>query len=81
MCLGTINKSDGSVGTYLRAWEIEGASHTGGLGLQPLPGWRIFNLNKISSWNITPDKFESPRPGYNFNGDETFTTVFLNAKF
>jgi hypothetical protein len=26
----------------LRAWDIEGASHTNTTGEQPLPGWRLF---------------------------------------
>jgi predicted DNA-binding transcriptional regulator YafY len=31
----------------LRAWDEEGASHTAYKGEQPLPGWRLFRVDKI----------------------------------
>jgi len=81
VCLGELNKSNGTSVTLLRAWDIEGASHTAALGQQPLPGWRLFNLNKIVSWKPTGENFTEPRPNYNFNGDKTLTRVIINAKF
>jgi predicted DNA-binding transcriptional regulator YafY len=65
----------------LRAWDEEGSSHTATTGEQPLPGWRLFRADKILSYRITPEKFTSARPGYNFDGDKSMTRVILNAKF
>jgi len=77
VCLG-VSKADNEV---LRAWDLEGASHTAYKGEQPIPGWRIFKLNKINSFKPTGEKFNTPRPGYNPNGDKTFKSVIINAKF
>lgn len=77
VCLG-VSKLGNEV---LRAWDLEGASHTSYKGEQPLPGWRIFKLNKINSFSPTGEKFNTPRPGYNPNGDKTFKSVIINAKF
>lgn len=65
----------------VRAWDIEGASHRGLLGTRPIPGWRLFRLDKILSFRPTGDNFENPRPQYNPNGDKTMKTVIINAKF
>jgi predicted DNA-binding transcriptional regulator YafY len=81
VCLGDIVKSDGTKQTYLRAWDIQGASHTDYTGEQPLPGWRLFKIDKITSWNPTGENFTSARPDYNFTGDKTMTKVIINAKF
>ena len=77
VCLGR-SKADNEV---LRAWDLEGASHTAYKGEQPIPGWRIFRLDKITSFKPTGEKFNTPRPGYNPNGDKTFSSVVINAKF
>lgn len=65
----------------LRAWDIDGASHTATTGEQPLPGWRLFRLDKIFTYKPTGDKFDSARPNYNPNGDKSMTRVILNAQF
>jgi hypothetical protein len=65
----------------LRAWDKEGSSHTGFLGSQPLPGWRIFRLDKISTIKPTGEIYNEPRPDYNFNGDKTMASVIVNANF
>ena len=65
----------------LRAWDEEGSSHTATIGDQPLPGWRLFRADKILSYRITPEKFTTARPGYNFDGDKSMNRVILNAKF
>ena len=55
VCFG-YSKADNPV---LRAWDEEGASHTGYKGEQPLPGWRLFRVDKILSFKqtfCTPDK-------------------------
>ena len=65
----------------LRAWDMEGASHRGFLGTKPLPGWRLFRLDKILSFTPTGEDFNTPRPNYNPNGDKTMRRVVLNARF
>jgi predicted DNA-binding transcriptional regulator YafY len=81
VCLGELQKKNGTTITLLRAWDIEGSSHTATTGEQPLPGWRLFNLNKISSWKVTGENFDQPRSNYNFNGDKSLSRVIINAKF
>lgn len=65
----------------LRAWDLQGASHRYYLGTRPLPGWRLFRLDKIMSFMPTGRKFNQPRPNYNFTGDKTMANVIINAKF
>ena len=77
VCLG-VSKAGNKV---LRAWDSEGASHTGYKGEQPLPGWRLFRLDKILSNKPTGEVYNQPRPGYNFNGDKSMISVIINAKF
>jgi len=77
VCLG-VSKAGNKV---LRAWDSEGASHTGYKGEQPLPGWRLFRLDKILSNKPTGEVYNQPRPGYNFNGDKSMVSVIINAKF
>ena len=77
VCLGT-SKAGNKV---LRAWDSEGASHTGYEGEQPLPGWRLFRLDKILSNKPTGEVYNEPKPGYNFNGDKSMVSVIINAKF
>lgn len=77
VCLGT-SKAGNKI---LRAWDEEGSSHTAYKGEQPLPGWRIFRLDKILSLKPTGEVYNTPRPGYNFNGDKSMVSVIINAKF
>ena len=77
VCLG-FSKSGNRV---LRGWDMEGASHTAKLGDQPLPGWRLFRLDKIVTFKPDGDYFTSSRPGYNFNGDKSMSRVIINAQF
>ena len=65
----------------LRAWDEEGASHTGYKGEQPLPGWRLFRADKILSFKPSGEKFTTAKPGYNLNGDKSMTRVIINARF
>jgi predicted DNA-binding transcriptional regulator YafY len=77
VCFG-YSKSDNPV---LRAWDNEGASHTGYKGEQPLPGWRLFRADKILSFKPSGEKFNEPKPGYNPNGDKSMNRVIINAVF
>jgi len=77
VCLGT-SKANNKV---LRAWDMEGSSHTAYKGEQPLPGWRLFRVDKILSFKPTGEFFDSPQPNYNFNGDKSMTNVIINTVF
>jgi len=65
----------------LRAWDYEGSSYTAYKGKQPLPGWRLFRLDKITMFRPLDINFFDPRPNYNFNGDRSMTRVLINAEF
>jgi predicted DNA-binding transcriptional regulator YafY len=77
VCLG-VSKAGNKV---LRAWDKEGASHTSYKGEQPLPGWRLFRLDKILSNKPTGEVYNEIKPGYNLNGDKSMVSVIINAKF
>ena len=77
VCLG-VSKAGNKV---LRAWDNEGSSHTAYKGEQPLPGWRLFRLDKILSNKPTGEVYNEIRPGYNLNGDKSMVSVMINAKF
>lgn len=77
VCLGETKAGN----MALRAWDYEGASHTAYIGKQPLPGWRLFRLDKIISLTLAGYVFNEPRPGYNFSGDKSLTKIYINAKF
>jgi predicted DNA-binding transcriptional regulator YafY len=77
VCLG-VSKAGNKV---LRAWDSEGASHTGYKGEQPLPGWRLFRIDKILSLKPTGENFTEPQPNYNPNGDKSMVSVIINSKF
>jgi predicted DNA-binding transcriptional regulator YafY len=65
----------------LRAWDYEGASHTAYLGEKPLPGWRLFRVDRITYYQPSAEVFNEPRPNYNPNGDKSMSKVIINAKF
>lgn len=65
----------------MRGWDREGASHTAYKGEKPLPGWRLFRLDKILSLKPTGEVYNQPQPGYNFNGDKSMTSIITIAKF
>ena len=65
----------------MRGWDREGSSHTAYKGDQPLPGWRLFRLDKILSFKPTGEIYNEPKPGYNFNGDKSMVSVITIAKF
>ena len=77
VCLG-VSKGGNKV---VRAWDSEGASHTGYKGEQPLPGWRLFRLDKILTLKPTGEIFTQMRPNFNPNGDKSMVSVIINSKF
>lgn len=77
VCFG-ISKSGNFV---LRAWEREGSSHSNKVRGNPIPGWRLFRLDKILTYALQGDNFTEVRPKYNPNGDRSMARVILNAVF
>ena len=77
VCLG-VSKAGNKV---VRAWDSEGASHTGYKGEQPLPGWRLFRLDKILSLKPSGENFTEMRPNFNPNGDKSMISVIIISKF
>ena len=65
----------------VRAWDSEGASHRGYLGTRPMPGWRLFKLDKIMSYKPSGKNFDTPIPNFNPNGDKDMTSIIIIAKF
>ena len=65
----------------IRAWDLDGASHTASIGEKPLPGWRMFRADKIFTYQPTTDNFTEMRPNYNPNGDKSMERVIINAQF
>lgn len=77
VCLG-VSKAGNKV---LRAWDYEGASHTATLGTQPLPGWRLFRLDKITSYKPNGKVFNEMRPNFNPKGDKSMISIIALANF
>ena len=77
VCLG-VSKAGNKV---LRAWDYEGASHTATLGTQPLPGWRLFRLDKITSYKPNGQVFTEMKPKFNPNGDKSMVSIITLANF
>lgn len=77
VCVG-VSKAGNRV---VRAWEREGASHTATIGTQPLPGWRLFRLDKTFTFLPTSEVFNEMRPGFNPNGDKSMVSVEIVANF
>lgn len=77
VCLGT-SKAGNKV---MRAWDEEGSSHTAYKGEQPLPGWRLFRLDKLLSLKPSGENFIEMKPNFNPNGDKSMTSIIIIAKF
>lgn len=77
VCLGYSKKGN----LVLRAWEVEGKSHSRDFKGNPIPGWRLFRLDKIFTYKPTMHNFVDMRPNYNPNGDKSMSRVILNATF
>jgi len=77
VCLGVSKRGN----KVVRAWDIEGSSHTAYLGEKPLPGWRLFRLDKIMTLKPTGENFTEMRPDFNPNGDKSMESVILIVKY
>ena len=65
-----------------RGYQLNGSSETHEKGEKPLPGWRLFILDKVvqGSWKDSGRVFNEP-PNFNPNGDKTMSKVLLVARF
>lgn len=65
-----------------RGYQVNGSSETYEKGEKPLPGWRLFILDKVVSntWRDSGKVFNEP-PNFNPDGDKTMAKVLLVAKF
>jgi predicted DNA-binding transcriptional regulator YafY len=77
VCFG-YSKADNPV---IRAWDNSGASHTAYKGEQPLPGWRLFRVDKILSFKPTGETFDQSKPGFNPDGDKGMVRIIQIVKF
>jgi hypothetical protein len=77
VCLGVSKRGN----KVVRAWDIEGSSHTAYLGEKPLPGWRMFRLDKIMTLRPTGENFTEMRPDFNPDGDKSMESVILIVKY
>jgi predicted DNA-binding transcriptional regulator YafY len=77
VCLG-VSKAGNKV---VRAWDEEGASHTAYKGEKPLPGWRLFRLDKILSLKPTGENFTEMKQNFNTSVDKRMTSVIIISKF
>ena len=74
-----VDKRSGN--TNLAAWDREGASHKVAVGDGVLPGWRLFRLDKMLSFNPTGENFNQVRPNFNPTGDKRASKIIYLAKF
>lgn len=77
VCLGVSKRGN----KVVRAWDIEGSSHTAYLGEKPLPGWRLFRLDKIMTLRPTGENFTEMRPDFNPDGDKSMESVIIVANY
>jgi len=77
VCLGVSKRGN----KVVRAWDIEGSSHTAYLGEKPLPGWRLFRLDKIMTLRPTGENFAEMRPDFNPDGDKSMESVIIVANY
>ena len=65
----------------LRAWEVEGRSYSRDKKGNPIPGWRLFRVDKIFTYKPLMDTFTEVRPGFNPTGDKKMSRVIKILKF
>ncbi|KAF0235084.1 MAG: hypothetical protein FD177_243 [Desulfovibrionaceae bacterium] len=54
----------------LRAYQVSGHSDSGNPS-----GWKLMGMDTMSNLEATGQLFDSPRPGYNPNGDKHMPTI------
>lgn len=78
VCVG-VHKDTGNL--VLCAWETEGRSYSRDKKGNPVPGWRLFRVDKIFTYNILMDKFSEMRPYFNPYGDKRMSRIIKIAEF
>jgi acyl-CoA synthetase (AMP-forming)/AMP-acid ligase II len=78
LCVG-VHKDTGNL--VLCAWETEGSSFSREKKGNPIPGWRLFRVDKIFTYNILMDRFTEMRPNFNPTGDRRMSRVIKIAQF
>lgn len=64
-CYGKTTKGNEAI----RAFQVDGYSSTGQMG------WKLYDLSKASSIEISEDTFINPRPGY-VKGDKGMVVIY-----
>lgn len=66
----------------IRLWVRKGVTKT------EIPGWKTFRLDRVTTWNNTFEKFDTPisdrdntAPKYNSKGDKLMKRIFKQAQF
>jgi predicted DNA-binding transcriptional regulator YafY len=78
VCLG-IHKNTGNM--VLCAWEREGRSYSRDKKNNPIPGWRLFRIDKIFTYKPTMDTFYEVRPNFNPTGDKRMSRIIKIVNF
>jgi predicted DNA-binding transcriptional regulator YafY len=78
VCLGYHKDTNTLV---LSAWDLEGKSYSRDKKGNPIPGWRLFRVDKIFTYKPTMDKFNEVRPYFNPIGDKRMSRVIKLVNF
>ena len=65
----------------LRAWLRGGVSYTTSKGINPRPGWRLYRIDRITTYDPTGKSYFKKRKGYNPNGDKDMEEIIINTKY
>jgi predicted DNA-binding transcriptional regulator YafY len=65
----------------LRAWLRGGVSDTANKKISPMPGWRLYRVDRITTYDPTGKSYFRKRGGYNPKGDKDMREVIVNTKF
>jgi hypothetical protein len=77
ICLGYHKNTNNLV---LSAWETEGRSYSRDKKGNPIPGWRLFRVDKIFTYTPLSDTFNEVRPKFNSNGDKRMSRIIKIIK-
>lgn len=73
---------------YIRAWQgggktVRGEYDKNNSQYRPMPGWRLFRLDRLSGWEVTtaPPIDNPPGGNYNTSGDKWMQKVIVQSIF
>jgi len=78
VCIGYHKNTNNLV---LSAWETEGRSYSRDKKGNPIPGWRLFRIDKIFTYKPLSDTFNEVRPKFNPNGDKRMSRIIKIVNF